>query len=74
MEQLSFFAEAGQSKGLSLEMLEYTSGIIDSKTSDLLLAKFIRDTPWKQTVKKLWEKQYMTPRYGELGSDFLRLT
>lgn len=74
MEQLSFFAEAGQSKGLPVEMLEYTPGIIDRKTSDKLLAKFIKDTPWKQTVQKLWEKEYLTPRltawYGELGTDY----
>jgi alkylated DNA repair dioxygenase AlkB len=74
MEQLSFFAHAGQSKNLPLEMLEYTPGLIDGGTSDRLLAKFIRDTPWKQTVQKMWEKEYLTPRltawYGDLQTDY----
>lgn len=74
MEQLSFFGEAGQSKNLPLEMLEYMPGLIDSGTGDRLLAKFIRDTPWKQTVQKMWEKEYLTPRltawYGDVGTDY----
>src|ERR1700712_382183 len=74
MEQLSFFAEKGQSKNLPLEMLEYTPEVIDGETSDRLLAKFIRDTPWKQTVQKMWEKEYLTPRltawYGDAGTDY----
>jgi alkylated DNA repair dioxygenase AlkB len=74
MEQLSFFPEAGQSKGLPLTMLEYTPGLIDRETSDGLLAKFIRETPWKQTVQKMWEKEYLTPRltawYGDVGTDY----
>ncbi|MDB5137458.1 MAG: Alkylated repair dioxygenase AlkB [Mucilaginibacter sp.] len=43
-EQLSFFAEAGQSKHLP--------GLIDGGTSERLLAKFIGNTPWKQTTQK----------------------
>lgn len=35
MEQLSFFAEAGQSKGLPAELLEYHPGFIDEQTSKL---------------------------------------
>jgi alkylated DNA repair dioxygenase AlkB len=69
MEQLSFFAEAGQSKGLPIEMLEYRPGLFDVTESDWLLAKFIADTPWKQTTQKLWDKEYLTPRltcwYGD---------
>lgn len=74
MEQLSFFEEAGQSKNLPLEMLEYVPGLIDCKTSDMLLNKFINETPWKQTVQKMWDKQYPTPRltawYGDIGTDY----
>ena len=44
MEQLSFFAEAGQSKGLPIEMLEYSPGLLDRGTSDTLLMKFIKET------------------------------
>lgn len=74
MEQLSFFAEAGQSKGLPIEMLEYSPGLLDRDTSDTLLMKFIKETPWKQTVQKMWEKEYLTPRltawYGDAGTDY----
>jgi alkylated DNA repair dioxygenase AlkB len=74
VEQLSFFAEAGQSKNLPIEMLEYMPGLIDGESSDRLLAKFIQDTPWKQTVQKMWEKDYLTPRltawYGDVGTDY----
>ncbi len=74
MEQLSFFAEAGQSKGLPIEMLEYSPGLLDRGTSDRLLTKFIKETPWKQTVQKMWEKEYLTPRltawYGDGGTDY----
>lgn len=69
MEQLCFFPEAGQSKGLPEELMEYTPGLIDPATSDLLLQQFIQETPWKQTTQKLWDKEYLTPRltcwYGD---------
>ena len=74
MEQLSFFAEAGQSKGLPKELLEYRAGFIDRGTSDRLLHTFITETPWKQTIQKMWEKEYLTPRltawYGDAGTDY----
>jgi alkylated DNA repair dioxygenase AlkB len=74
MEQLCFFPESGQSKGLPVEMLEYTPGLIDGETGDKLLAKFIQDTPWKQSTQKMWEKEYLTPRltawYGDVGTDY----
>ena len=62
MEQLALFAEAGQSKGLPKELLEYIPGFIDQATSDSLLEKFIKETPWMQTTQKIWEKEYLTPR------------
>jgi len=69
MEQLSFFSEAGQSKGLPQELLEYRTDLFDAAASDRLLIKFIQETPWKQTTQKLWDKEYLTPRltcwYGE---------
>ena len=74
MEQLSFFTEAGQSKGLPTELLEYHAGFIDQQTSDQLLDHFITTTPWKQTTQKLWDKEYLTPRltawYGDPGTDY----
>lgn len=69
MEQLSFFAETGQSKGLPVDMLEYFPGLFSVEESDELLNKFICDAPWKQRTQKMWEKEVLTPRltawYGE---------
>jgi alkylated DNA repair dioxygenase AlkB len=74
MEQLSFFAEAGQSKGLPNTLLEYHSGFINQRTSDELLQQFINTTPWKQSTQKMWDKEYLTPRltswHGDLGTDY----
>jgi alkylated DNA repair dioxygenase AlkB len=74
MEQLALFAEAGQSKNLPPEMLEYRPGLIDGETGDRLLFKFIADTPWKQSTQKMWDKEYLTPRltawYGDAGTDY----
>lgn len=69
MEQLCFFPEAGQSKGLPKEMLEYMPGLFSKEESDYLLEKFIRESPWKQRVQKMWDKEVVTPRltawYGD---------
>jgi alkylated DNA repair dioxygenase AlkB len=69
MEQLSFFAEAGQSKGLPEELVEYYPGFIDETVSDELLKQFIKHTPWKQQVRKMYDKEVITPRltawYGD---------
>jgi len=69
MEQLCFFPEAGQSKGLPKEMLEYMPGLFSKEESDYLLEKFIREAPWKQRVQKMWDKKMLTPRltawYGD---------
>lgn len=62
MEQLSFFGEAGQSKGLPEKYLEYKPGLLDVAESDHLLNHFITETPWKQTVQKLYDKEVITPR------------
>jgi alkylated DNA repair dioxygenase AlkB len=69
MEQLAFFAKAGQSKDLPANLLEYQPGFFPAAESDRLLRHFIAATPWKQTTQKLWEKEYLTPRltcwYGD---------
>ena len=69
MEQLSFFAEAGQSKGLPEELLKYYPGFVDGAISDKLLKQFITHTPWKQQVRKMYDKEVITPRltawYGD---------
>jgi len=69
MEQLALFPPAGQSKGLPKHLLDYRTSLFGQAESDVLLEKFIRDTPWMQTTQKLWEKEYLTPRltcwYGD---------
>jgi alkylated DNA repair dioxygenase AlkB len=74
MEQLCFFPEAGQSKGLPVEMLEYRPGLFTKEQGDNLLSKFINTTSWKQTTQKMWEKEYLTPRltawFGDVGTDY----
>jgi alkylated DNA repair dioxygenase AlkB len=74
MEQLSFFAEAGQSRGLPKELLEYHPGFIDQQTSDQLLTQLTKETPWKQSTQKMWDKKYLTPRltswHGDIGTDY----
>jgi alkylated DNA repair dioxygenase AlkB len=74
MEQLALFAEAGQSKGLPKELLEYIPGFIDRPTSDSLLEKFIKETPWQQTKQKLWDKEYLTPRLTAWYGDTTRIS
>lgn len=69
MEQLCFFPEVGQSKGLPKEMLEYMPGLFSNEESDYLLEKFIRESHWKQRLQKTWDKEVLTPRltawYGD---------
>ena len=69
MEQLALFPPAGQSKGLPKHLLDYRTSLFGQAESDVLLEKFIRETPWKQTTQKLWDKEYLTPRltcwYGD---------
>jgi len=70
MEQLSFFAEAGQSKGLPRYLLDYRPGLFDAQQSDYLFNCFIQGIPWRQRVQKLYDKEVITPRltawYGDL--------
>jgi len=74
MEQLSFFAEAGQSKGLPTDFLEYFPGLFSADEGDIFLQKFIATAPWKQTTQKMYDKEVLTPRltawYGDLGTDY----
>jgi alkylated DNA repair dioxygenase AlkB len=74
MEQLSFFAEAGQSRGLPKELLAYHANFVGQHTSDDLFQKFIKEIPWKQSTQKMWDKEYLTPRltswHGDIGTDY----
>jgi alkylated DNA repair dioxygenase AlkB len=74
MEHLSFFAEAGQSKGLPEELLEYRAGFLDTSLSDALLQRFIREIPWRQKVQTIYDREVITPRltawFGDFGTDY----
>ena len=74
MEQLGLFGDAGQSKGLPTDYLEYFPGLFDQQQRDYYLNKFIGDTPWKQQVLKMYNKEVLTPRltawYGDKGTDY----
>jgi alkylated DNA repair dioxygenase AlkB len=74
MEQLGLFGDAGQSKGLPTDYLEYFPGLFDQGKSDYYLNKFIADTPWKQQVLKMYNNEVLTPRltawYGDKGTDY----
>ncbi|QEC79006.1 alpha-ketoglutarate-dependent dioxygenase AlkB family protein [Mucilaginibacter ginsenosidivorax] len=69
MEQLCFFPEAGQSKGLPIHLLDYRPGLFNEQESDSLLQKFIAETPWKQRIQRMYDKDVLTPRltawYGD---------
>lgn len=69
MEQLCFFPEAGQSKGLPPDMLEYIPALFSNEESNYLMNKFIKECPWKQRIQKMWDKEVLTPRltawYGD---------
>jgi alkylated DNA repair dioxygenase AlkB len=62
MEQLSFFAEAGQSPGLPQELLEYHPGLFDDRQGNFLLNKFIAECPWRQKAVRMYDKEVVTPR------------
>jgi hypothetical protein len=56
MEQLAFFAEAGQSKGLPEELMEYRPGLISGAEGEYLMNKLIAEAPWKQRVQRMYDK------------------
>ncbi|NRF37494.1 alpha-ketoglutarate-dependent dioxygenase AlkB [Pedobacter foliorum] len=62
MEQLSLFAEQGQSPGLPATLLDYHPGLFTETESELILQKLIRESPWQQRVVKMYDKQVLTPR------------
>ncbi|RZL20586.1 MAG: alpha-ketoglutarate-dependent dioxygenase AlkB [Pedobacter sp.] len=69
MEQLSFFAESGQTKGLPNDVLEYHEGFIDAFQSDMLLSHLLVDTPWKQKILRYYDKEVITPRLSAWYGD-----
>jgi hypothetical protein len=58
MKQLAWFAEAGQSKELPTEYIEYFPKLIDGSTGQHLLGSFIKMTPWKQQLRLMYTLSY----------------
>ncbi|GAA4930209.1 alpha-ketoglutarate-dependent dioxygenase AlkB family protein [Mucilaginibacter defluvii] len=54
---------------MPVDYLEYFPSLIDTRTSDSLLETFIQQTPWKQQVRMMYDKEVITPRltawYGD---------
>lgn len=69
MEQLAFFPECGQTKGLPTEVLEYMPGIFAPELGYQLMDRFITATPWTQKVVSLYDKQVITPRLSAWFAD-----
>ena len=51
MEQLCFFPEAEQNKGLPEDMLEYRRGLFSKEESDSYLQRFIAEAPETAAAK-----------------------
>lgn len=74
MEQLSFFDDAGQSKGLPTELLDYRPALFTVKESQAYLQTFINTIAWEQRTITMYGKSMMTPRltawYGDTGKNY----
>lgn len=62
MDQLTLFGDAGQSKGLPTQYLDYRPGLFSTAESEQLLQAFISQTPWQQTSIKIYDKEVLSPR------------
>jgi alkylated DNA repair dioxygenase AlkB len=69
MEQLAFFPECGQTKGLPTDVLTYIPGIIAAELGQRFMEKFINDTPWTQKTVQMYDKQVITPRLSAWYAD-----
>ncbi len=75
MQQLSFFGEAGQSKGLPTELLEYHPAVFNAEESHALLQTFVNTITWEQRAITMYGKTMVTPRltawYGDTGKNYV---
>ena len=69
MEQLAFFPESGQTKGLPTEVLQYMPNVIEAEIGNQLMERFITETPWSQKVVSMYDKQVVTPRLSAWYAD-----
>ncbi|WP_027388786.1 alpha-ketoglutarate-dependent dioxygenase AlkB family protein [Chryseobacterium gregarium] len=73
MNQLSLF-NPDEYYRFPEELLEYTAGFLDEKKAGKLLQKLMDATPWKQNVRKIYDKTVQTPRltawYGDESKSY----
>jgi len=74
MEQLSFFGDAGQSKGLPTDLLDYSAAVFTTEESHALLQIFMDTIAWEQRTITMYGKCMPTPRltawYGDAGKNY----
>lgn len=61
-EQLSFFKETGQRRGIPADVLAYYPNFLEEREGWWLMDKLIRESPWSQKVVHMYDKQVVTPR------------
>ena len=69
MEQLAFFPQCGQTKGLPTDVLEYIPNLFEASLGAGLMEKFIKETPWTQKIVNMYDKQVITPRLSAWFAD-----
>jgi alkylated DNA repair dioxygenase AlkB len=69
MEQLTLFAEKGQSKGLPTDVLEYQPDIFTESQGYELMDSLVANAPWQQKVVKMYDKEVITPRLSAWYAD-----
>lgn len=74
MEQLSFFGDAGQSKSIPEDLLDYHANVFNAEESQTLLQTFIDTIAWEQRTINMYGKSIVTPRltawYGDNGKNY----
>ncbi|RZM29466.1 MAG: alpha-ketoglutarate-dependent dioxygenase AlkB [Pedobacter sp.] len=69
MEQLAFFPQCGQTKGLPTDVLEYIPNLFEASLGAGLMEKFIKETPWTQKIVNMYDRQVITPRLSAWFAD-----
>lgn len=69
MEQLTFFPENGQTRGIPTDVLEYIPKVFDPALGTKLLEKLVAEVPWSQKVVRMYDKQVITPRLSAWFAD-----
>ena len=69
MEQLAFFPEQGQSRGIPEGLLSYLPNLIEAGMGNALMAQMVRSAAWKQKIVQMYDKQVLTPRLSAWYAD-----